>query len=265
VLFRSFKDNERLIKKLILLWHGKKEITKKDVEDFLNDTESNFVANKYLRFIKALFNFGIEMELLSDNPAQRIKYYPVHRQKKYIPPDEDVRKVLEMANNEQRMYLLVIINTLARVSEVNNLKWEDVHKDYLILKTRKSKNSNVAERMIPFNFTLTRVFSILEPDGTFVFKNARTGARYNYRSKFLKTLCTNAKVIPFGFHALRHYGATKLDQEGVALSDIQALLGHQQATTTNIYLQSIRKSLKEAVRKLDPPLIVTPIEIGEVR
>jgi hypothetical protein len=38
---------------------------------------------------------------------------------------------------------------------------------------------------------------------------------------------------------LRHYGASKLAQEGVPLTDIQALLGHQRATTTDIYLQSL--------------------------
>jgi site-specific recombinase XerD len=53
------------------------------------------------------------------------------------------------------------------------------------------------------------------------------------------------------YHALRHYGASKLDNLGVALSDIQALLGHERATTTDLYLQSLRGSTKEAVKKLE--------------
>ena len=43
--------------------------------------------------------------------------------------------VLNVVNKEQRKYLLVIINTLGRISEINNLTWDEVYEDYLILKT----------------------------------------------------------------------------------------------------------------------------------
>jgi site-specific recombinase XerD len=35
------------------------------------------------------------------------------------------------------------------------------------------------------------------------------------------------------------------------LTDIQELLGHEHATTTAIYLQSLRGSTKEAIKKLE--------------
>ncbi|MGZ6275680.1 MAG: tyrosine-type recombinase/integrase [Syntrophales bacterium] len=55
----------------------------------------------------------------------------------------------------------------------------------------------------------------------------------------LRRLCEKAQVRGFTYHALRHYGASKLAEEGVSIPDIQYLLGHQRATTTDIYLQSI--------------------------
>lgn len=67
----------------------------------------------------------------------------------------------------------------------------------------------------------------------------------------MKNLCRRAGVPAFTFHALRHWGASKLLKEGVPITDIQALLGHERATTTSIYLRSINKNLGEAMKKLE--------------
>ena len=256
-----FNENEKLIKKLIVRWKDKKKIVREDIEQYLLETSTHFVANKELRFIKALFNHGIERDMLSENPAFKIKYFPIEKKKKYIPPAEDVEKVLNIVTEKQRLYLLAIICTLARVREINKLKWEDVHEDYLILKTRKAKNSDLTERVISFNDTLTDVIKSMPKISEYVFCHPVNKKRYDYRSKLLKRACEKAKVKEFGYHALRHYGASKLADAGVPIVDIQMILGHQRPTTTDIYLQSIRPSLKEAMRNLEiskSPISVTP-------
>lgn len=52
---------------------------------------------------------------------------------------------LNKAFPKEREYLLVIAYTLARVNEINRMKWSDVHDDHLILRTRKSRNSDILE------------------------------------------------------------------------------------------------------------------------
>jgi integrase len=250
---KYFKENESFIKNLVKVWGNKKEVLRKDVEDYLSGVarESHYVANKQLRFIKALFNHGIDRELISVNPAARIKYFSIEKKKKYIPPVKDVQKVLAVAQPKQKLYLFAIISTLARVNEINKLKWEDVHDDFLILRTRKSKNSDLTERVIPLNQTLRDVLKAMPKVGEYVFCHVVNGKPYQYRSKLLKQACKKAKVKEFGYHSLRHYGASKLADSGVPITVIQALLGHQRTTTTDIYLQSIRKSLFEAVKTLE--------------
>lgn len=247
-----FNENKKLIKKLIKAWKKKKVVLREDVEEYLVTASTNFVANKELRFIKAIFNHGIEHDLITYNPAHKIKYFPVERKKKYIPPKQDVNKVLALADKEQKNYLLAIITSLGRVNEINKLKWIDNYPEYIILRTRKSKNSDITERKVPKNKTLKRVIKQQPKIGEYIFCH-KDGERYGYRSKMMGTLCKNAKVRPFSFHNLRHYGASRLADAGVALTDIQALLGHQRPTTTDIYLQSIRPSLIGAMKKLEVP------------
>jgi hypothetical protein len=38
---------------------------------------------------------------------------------------------------------------------------------------------------------------------------------------------------------------------GLALTDVQEILGHHGATTTDLYLQSLRNSVKKAIEKLE--------------
>jgi integrase len=55
----------------------------------------------------------------------------------------------------------------------------------------------------------------------------------------------------FRFHALRHFGASVLDQANVPIGSIQRILGHENRTTTEIYLHSIGSSERDAVNVLD--------------
>ena len=185
------------------------------------------------------------------NPAFGIERFPETKQKRYIPPEEDIQKVLDLAKPLDRLYLLVVAHTLGRIRSVNQLKWEDVHKDYVSLYTRKSKNSDLKEIRVPMNEVLRSVLKVIPKKGEYVFTNPLTERPYDYRDKFLPRLCRLAGVRPFMYHAFRHFGASKLDNSGEALSTIQQILGHERATTTDHYLQSIRGSAKDAMKKLE--------------
>ena len=250
-----FQENKRLFEILMERWGNFPQITTDDIEEYLKEVakQSKPLANKRLRLVKALFNYGIKRNWFRFNPVSGIDYFGVERKTKYIPPIEDIDKVMSLATEEQRRYLTVISLTLARVREINNLRWEDVNfeENYLILRTRKAKNSDLVSRKIPMTVTVREVLLNLEHKGEYVFVNTRTRTKYDYRDKFLPKLCEKAEVKPFMYHALRHYGASKLSNAGVPLTDIQQLLGHQRATTTDIYLQSIKDSLKESIKKLE--------------
>ena len=74
---------------------------------------------------------------------------------------------------------------------------------------------------------------------------------YEDRNSIMATLCTNAGVKYFRYHALRHFGASMLDQANVPIGSIQRILGHENRTTTEIYLHSIGDSERRAVDILD--------------
>lgn len=243
----------RLIGTLRERWARKKEITSQDVRDLLDEEArvSPNRRNKTLRLVRALFNFGINRELIERNPTRGIKMLPVSAAERYVPPFEDILKVLATANEDERLYLTVIINTMGRVRSVNYLKWVDVREDHLILRTRKSKNSNEKEVQIPLNRTLKEALARIPRRSEYVFARPKTGKPYNYRWQMMDRLCRKAGVKQFAYHALRHYGASRLIQTGVPLSVVQQLLGHERVTTTAIYVRALGNDLREAMDKFE--------------
>jgi len=62
---------------------------------------------------------------------------------------------------------------------------------------------------------------------------------YRDRKTLTRTLCKKGGVAYFRFHALRHFGAAVLDRANISIGSIQRILGHENRTTTGIYLHSI--------------------------
>lgn len=82
---------------------------------------SPHVANKEIRYLKALFNHAKKWKWLKENPVDGLPFMPVEKRLKYVPEPEDIDKVIAQADPDTQDYLTVIRETMARVSEINRL------------------------------------------------------------------------------------------------------------------------------------------------
>ena len=154
---------------------------------------------------------------------------------------------------------------MGRMSEINRLTWQDVdlQNRYLVLYTRKKKGGNLTPRTISLspklNDILSRRYERRDKNKPWVFWHRYWDRRngkwvegpYKERKRFMKTLCKKAGVKYFRFHALRHFGASLLDHANVPIGSIQRILGHENRTTTEIYLHSIGESERYAIDVLN--------------
>ncbi len=243
------------------------EISDDMIEKFVAERNkvSPQTANKEIRYLRALFNYGIKKKRIKTNPIDGIDFVPEDERIKYIPPPEDIDKVIEVADQDTQDYLITIRDSLGRMSEINRLSWDDVNfKDkYIILYTRKKKGGHLKPRKVPMT---NRLYEILwerhknrDKSKPWVFwhtyTSSKTGKKmsgpYKDRKKIMKTLCKKAGVRYFRFHPLRHSGASVLDNSNVPIGSIQKLLGHENRTTTEIYLHSIGQAERDAINVLE--------------
>jgi len=257
-------------------WEGMmcSEITTDSIEDYLIKRleTSSHAANKELRYLRALFNYGKKKKLIKWNPTDTIDFFPVEKRKKYVPPKEDVFKVIAVADPEAQQYLWVILLTAGRMGEINSLTWDDVSFDHRLvtLWTRKRKGGHREPREVPMIGKLYEVLSLryqAREDGLpwvfwHIYKSRKTGTwvkgPYKERKRLMSNLCADANVKYFRYHALRHLTASILDQLGIPIGTIQRILGHQNRRTTEIYLHSIGEAEREAMAKLERESIFQP-------
>ena len=239
------------------------EITQRMIEGFVLERSrvSAYTANKEIRYLKATFNYGLKKGLIGNNPVIGLDFLPVNKQRKYVPPLEDIVKVIECAGPETQDYLWTIRDTMARMSEVNNLTWDDVDLTArtITLYTRKKRGGHRTPRTIPMTSRLygimSRRFETRDKKKPWVFWRRHWDRKnkcwhegpYHKRQHLMAKLCKRAGVRPFGFHAIRHAGASLLDQQRIPLCTIQKILGHENRTTTEIYLHNLEGAEREAM------------------
>lgn len=261
-----YRDHVYMAKRWVREWkdRGSDEISTDGIQAFVlkRSKVSPYTANHDLRCLRSLFNFGIKRRWIQNNPTNGISFLPVEKTIKYVPSKEDVLKIIMAADPDTQDYLWMIKETMARVSEVNRLTWEDISlkEKWVILYTRKKKGGHLTPRKVPMTEKLFRVlshrFEHREKGKPWVFwhrywdkkKKEWVEGPYKDRKKIMGTLCERAGVRYFRFHPLRHLGASILDHANVNLGSIQRILGHENRSTTEIYLHSIGEAEREAMR-----------------
>jgi integrase len=262
---KHYSDYVYMARRWVEQWGGMPcgEITEQMIQRFVLERRkvSPHTANKEIRYLRATFNFGKKKRYIAVNPTDGIDFLPVEKKVKYVPEAEDIDKVISIADPETKDYLWTIRETMGRMSEINHLVWNDVNLErrHVILYTRKKKGGHLTPRKVPMTDklfeVLSRRYKERAPEKPWVFwheyTSSKTGEKgvgpYQERKRFMKTLCEKAGVKYFRFHALRHAGASLMENNNVPIGAIQKILGHENRSTTEIYLHSLGDVERQAM------------------
>ena len=186
-------------------------------------------------------------------------FFEIPRPKKPIklPKVISEEKVLEalfaVVNLKHKTILLLAYSAGLRVSEVVNIKPEDINSDRMQIFISRAKGKK--DRMVTLSahlLPLLREYYIKYRPKIWLFEG-QYGENYGERSaqmlfhQAFKKLNLPAQ---FSFHSLRHSYATHLLDNGTDISYIQKLLGHNDIKTTLRYTQVSTKD----VGKIESPL-----------
>lgn len=185
---------------------------------------------------------------------------PRMRRDTFLPTVLTKAEVFELLNAEKNlkykaMYMLMYSSGL-RLSEVIHLHYEDISRETMLIHIRRSKSRQdryVMLSQVALN-TLTEYWQKYGKPRDILFPSTRTGSYLNNGSVQKKLLACLKKtsikknVTP---HSLRHTFATHLMEDGVEIRFIQALLGHRDPKSTEIYLHISNKFLMGIKSPLD--------------
>jgi len=257
-----------------------KDITDSEVRDFriwLNrqstgnnratgDTIKKKTQNYYLIALRTFLKFLAKRNIAS-LPADRIELAKVGERQIDIISQEELKRLLDAPNGEENLerkardkaILEILFSTGLRVSELCSLKNDlDLHLDEFSIRGKGGKVrvvflSDEAKKAVKDYLALRKDMS----DALFVKINdenskEKTEEGLTRRSieRIVKRYATIAgiskKVTP---HVIRHVFATDLLSNGADLRSVQAMLGHANIGTTQIYTHVTDKHLRDIHKK----------------
>ena len=255
---KTYQEKRAVCRRVLKAW-GKDmlvdEITMAMAETYLlkqKTKRSANTANKDRKNLLRMFNYGIETHELQSNPFAKTEKFPHDRAPAYVPPIEDILRLLAVCTRKERIFLDAYLQTGARRSETFRWTWHDdinFERRQVRIGTRKTKDGSIKFRWLGMSDELYESLWWLWNNRKFkhspyVFLNDHPGPNYGkpfvYRQRFMRRLCDRAEIKPFNFHSLRRFVASLLDDHKVPLKRIQRILGHSKPSTTDRYLFNLR-------------------------
>jgi site-specific recombinase XerD len=184
--------------------------------------------------------------------------FAAHQQK--LPPvmtQEEMRKVLEsVCNVKHRTLLSLMYSTGMRLSEIANLKIEEVDSKQMLIRITAGKGNK--DRYVPLSAMLLqelRLYYIQYRPERYLFNGAGKGRKYAPRTiqriMELTLIKAGLQNKNYSIHTIRHSFATHLLDNGTDLQAIQQLMGHQHINQTVHYLHLSTKRLQNIVNPYD--------------
>ncbi len=201
--------------------------------------------SRKLNSIKTFCRFLINQNLIKDNPAAVVSHPKYEIKPPRILTKMEYRSLRDVCRDDIRVYAIVeiLLQTGIRIGELANLELTDVDSNKLAIRAYESH----AARSVPLNKagqvalteylkvrpkTKTKNIFVTKTGKPFLIRNIRTAIDRYFKLADIK----NAKV-----NDLRHTFIAHQLQAGTPLTLISQLVGHKRLSTTEKYLEVVKK------------------------
>ena len=188
------------------------------------------------------------------------KVYRVERPKeeKTLPvvlSEKEVAAIFNaVTNSKHKAILMVTYSGGLRVSEVVNLKIEDIDSVRMQIRVEQSKGKKDRYTLLAKRTLLELRNYFLEYHPKIWLFEGQAGEQYSVRSiqAIMKEAVQKAGIKKkVSVHTLRHSFATHLLENGTDLRYIQTILGHSSSKTTEIYTHVTTKGFNQIKNPID--------------
>lgn len=268
----AYSRDLRLLDKHLSADKNIREISKKDVQDFLlTINELELAATTQARIIsglKAFFNY-LELEKeIAINPTELIQTPKTKRQLPDVLTIEEIDLLFSSVDlskaegHRNRAILETLYSSGLRVSELTELLISNLYLDIGYIKVHGKGNK---ERLVPIGDSATKHIGIYIEQSRnhqrikkgfedHVFLNRRGASLTRVMIFYIIKEATALARIEKNIHphTLRHSFATHMVEGGADLRAVQEMLGHESITTTEIYTHLDTSFLRATLEKYHP-------------
>ena len=242
----------------------------KQIEDFkikMADRVSPSTVNNALKALKASFNTAVAKRQLEFSPAEHVNAIEVEESNRRPFTDEELKKILKVANTEWKTMILVAFYTGLRLQDCANLTWQNVelHKGIINVLTKKTGRRQI----LPIADPLSRHLQTIAGDNPFaplcpsfhgksttlsnqfyevMYDAGLVEKRSHQKKKKGRDVRRDTGTV--SFHSLRYNTTSALKSSGVSDSVAMDIVGHETASVSRNYTKIDEEAKRAAINKL---------------
>lgn len=232
------------------------DITGDDIRIYLairqkRDGISKTTADNELRYLKTFFKYLAAEELIKRDPS--VKVDGIKREKKRIKvfSDIEVEKMRGAAENDlEKTIIEVLLSTGCRVSELGQIRIDEIDGNKVLIHGKGEKDR--------IGYLNAKAQVEIEK----YLKNRKEGSPYLFPGKtkeghisnsgiedLTRRLAKRSGIERANPHKFRKTCATMALRRGMSIEQVSKMLGHEQISTTQIYLDLQESELEQAHKK----------------
>lgn len=219
-----------------------KEIPTEVIKLWLLEAKTTNTRKHRICAVKSFYQLTVGMP----NKINKIPYPKSEKKLPLVIESEYLKEtILAIPNLKHKAILMLGYSCSLRVSEVVNLKIEDIDSKRMLINIRNAKGRK--DRIVvlsPKLLETLRAYFIKYKPKKYLFNGQ--GSLF-YSSESCNLIVKKYLGNNYHFHTLRHSGATTMLENGTDLSIIQKLLGHKVLKTTMIYTHISKNLLSRAI------------------
>lgn len=244
--------------------------TEENIEDYLKELQKEgkktSTASRSLATIRSFYQYLLKTKKVKEDPTVSIQSPKIEKRVPSVLTSEEVELLLDqpkdvdLKGTRDKAMLEFAYATGMKVTEIIDLNIDDVNFDENTVLCSNGKKARIiplgtlAEKALKEYVEDARPIMVKDETNKALFVNVN-GDRLTRQGfwkivKYYKEQAHIEKDITP--HVLRHSFATHLLQNGADLKSIQAMLGHSDISSTQIYAQFQTPELKNIYKKAHP-------------
>ena len=246
-------------------------ISSDNIRDYIRNLNNQGLAPKsiarIISSIRSYHNFLSSEQIIKENPALNLDTPKIPKKLPLVLSEKEISDIIKAIDDayqfakRDKAIIEMLYSCGIRVSELCDLETSNLIIDDDLIRVM-GKGSK--ERLLPIGGRAKRFLNdylihlrhklIIKTSSSFVFVS-RNGKRLTRAmiNNILKKWSLNSGIKkPISPHTLRHSFATHLLEGGADLRFVQALLGHSDITTTQIYTHLDKHHIKQVYKSHHP-------------
>ena len=239
------------------------------------DGVSKVTVGNEIRSLSSFYAWATAEEIIQKNPMLRVHKIKKQKVRKEALTEMEIERLRMAADGEmQKMMIEVLLSTGCRVTELVNIRIDEIQKDeitvhgkgekdrkvYLNAKTELAVQVYLAKRRDENPYLLPGAKSMRERKGMdrkvsrknwWMDRNNLTEGHITTSTveSMMRTIADRAEVEQANPHKFRRTCATFALRRGMPIEQVSRMLGHEEVGTTQIYLDLKEEDLKRSHEK----------------